>query len=254
MSHANVANWTLTDYERAAYEYSASLPLEHFMEATSQATQRKISWMSLDLIAAQRGRMQVFNELLVQYPQNGGLGQVVPDNMVIRSKRKIKSASSFNVVFEAVPPFWVLEYVSKSSRRKDYEANFIKYEQDLKVPYYLLFEPRGQELQLHHHNGMNYERVPANEEGRLGVPELEVEVALLKGWARFWHRGVLVPLPDDLQREVDVLREQLDQARAQSVREKRRAARQKHLAEQEKQRADRLAERLRALGVDPNSV
>src|ERR1700680_3013772 len=95
MPHANVANWTLADYERAAEEYCASLPLEHFMEATGQATQRKVSWVSLDLVAARRGNMQVFNELLMQYPRNGGLGQVVPDNMVIRNKSKIKSAGSF---------------------------------------------------------------------------------------------------------------------------------------------------------------
>src|SRR5215470_9799894 len=113
MSRANIANWALEDYERAAQDYCASLPLEHFMEATGQAMQRKISWDSLDLIALQRGNLQVFNELLIQYPRNGGLGQVVPDNMVRRSKRTIKSAGSFNVVFEAVGPFWVLEYVSK---------------------------------------------------------------------------------------------------------------------------------------------
>src|SRR5262249_24418957 len=68
MRPANLADWTLEDYERAAEEYCASLPLEHFMEAIGQSTQRKISWESLDLIAARRGNMQVFNELLVQYP------------------------------------------------------------------------------------------------------------------------------------------------------------------------------------------
>src|SRR5438105_8372986 len=114
MSHANVANWTLADYERAAAAYCARLPPEHFMEATGQATQRKVSWVSLDLVALRRGNMQVFNELLIQYPGNGVLGQVVPDNMVLRSKRKIKSASSFNVAFEPIKPFWVLEYVSQS--------------------------------------------------------------------------------------------------------------------------------------------
>ena len=31
------------DYERAAYDYSARLPLEHFMESTLQSTQRRIT-------------------------------------------------------------------------------------------------------------------------------------------------------------------------------------------------------------------
>jgi Uma2 family endonuclease len=42
------------------------------------------------------------------------------------------------------PPFWVLEYVSKDSERKDYTDRFRKYERELKVPYYLVFYPEDQ--------------------------------------------------------------------------------------------------------------
>ena len=56
-------------YEEAAQAYLRSLPPEHFMEATAQATQRKITLESLDLLHARRPDVQVFNELLVQYPQ-----------------------------------------------------------------------------------------------------------------------------------------------------------------------------------------
>jgi hypothetical protein len=38
------------EYEEAAQAYLRSLPLEHFMEATAQATQRKITLESLDLV------------------------------------------------------------------------------------------------------------------------------------------------------------------------------------------------------------
>jgi Uma2 family endonuclease len=253
----NVANWTLEDYERAAREYCARLPLEHFMESMAQSTQRKIAWNSLDLVAARRRSFQVFNELLVQYPINGDLGQVVPDNMVIRSRKKIKSGGSFNLPFESAHPFWVLEYVSPRNERKDYEDSFRKYEQHLRVPYYLLFHPEKQELRLYRHNGVSYDLVAANEHGRFAVPELEVEVGLLDGWARFWYQGELIPLPEDLQKEIDQLREQLEAARTQAVKERRRAERQKrraqqekHRAQQEKHRADAAEEevkRLRAL-------
>src|SRR5262249_51022993 len=129
------------------------------------------------------------------------------------------------------------------NRRKDYEDNFVKYQDDLNVPYYLLFEPERQELRLYRLHGKSYARVEPNKHGRLAVPELEVEVALLDGWARFWFRGELVPLPDDLQKEVDELREQLDQARTQAVEEKRRADRQRRRAEKEKGRAEKEKER-----------
>ena len=48
-----------------------SLPLEHFMESTPQATQRKITLESFDLIYVSRKDVQCFNELLVQYPIPG---------------------------------------------------------------------------------------------------------------------------------------------------------------------------------------
>jgi hypothetical protein len=41
-------------YYESAREYLRSLPLDHFMEATPQVHQRKISWDSLDLVHAQQ--------------------------------------------------------------------------------------------------------------------------------------------------------------------------------------------------------
>src|SRR4051812_3035561 len=49
-------------YESAAQDYLRSLPLEHFMEATSQATQRKITLECLDLLKVRRADVHVFNE------------------------------------------------------------------------------------------------------------------------------------------------------------------------------------------------
>jgi hypothetical protein len=68
-------------YAEAARKYLESLPLEHFMEATAQARQREITLESLALVKARRPDVQVFNELLVQYPLRGRKkpGQIVPD-------------------------------------------------------------------------------------------------------------------------------------------------------------------------------
>src|SRR5262245_43256944 len=159
MSHPDVTAWTVADYERAAEAYCAALPLEHFMEATRQAHQGHVTWQSLDLVRVYLPQVQAFSELLVQYPLNGHLGQVVPDNMVICCEESIHHTGSYNLPFEPARPFWVLEYVSASNKRKDYEENFRKYEQELKVPYYLIFDPETKDLQLHRHNGVAYERV-----------------------------------------------------------------------------------------------
>jgi len=227
-------------YEEYAREYLRSLPLEHFMEATAQARQREITLESLALVKARRPDVHVFNELLVQYPRPGRRrpGQVVPDNMVVMSEQPLEASSSYNLPLEPVGPFWVLEYVSKNNKRKDYEDNFDKYEQELKVPYFLLFYPETKDLTLYRHTGEKYASVMPNEHGRYPIPELELEIALLDGWVRYWHRGELLPLPADLQRDLEQARRRADEATARAEDLQRRLdAAERELADLRKRNA-----------------
>jgi Uma2 family endonuclease len=220
------------EYAKAAEAYLRSLPLEHFMEATAQATQREITVESLALIHARRPEIQYFNELLVQYPygRSNKIRQVVPDNMVVLCEQPIKAEGSYDLPLQPVGPFWVLEYVSKHNQRKDYEDSFRKYERELKVPYYLLFYPDNQDLTLFRLKGKKYQSVPANAAGRHPLRELEVEVALRDGWVRYWYQGELLPLPADLQRQNQQLQAQLTQ---------------------EREEKERLLAHLRKLGISP---
>jgi Uma2 family endonuclease len=138
---------------------------------------------------------------------------VVPDNMVVVHDEPIKAEGSYDVPLQPVGPFWVLEYVSKGSERKDYEDNMEKYERHLKVPYYLTFYPDNQEMTLYRHNGRKYVTVKPNGHGRHAIPPLEMEVALLDGWVRFWFRGELLALPADLLRQLDQTRRDLQETR-----------------------------------------
>lgn len=142
-------------YYKEAQDYLRKLPPKHFLEATPQATQREITLASLALVRAKRKEVQVFNELLVQYPlpRRRRPGQVVPDNMVVVHDKPIKAEGSYDLPLQAVAPFWMLEYVSKSNSRKDYDDNMRKYEHELKAPYYMLFVPDEQELTLYRHTG-----------------------------------------------------------------------------------------------------
>jgi hypothetical protein len=213
-------------YREAAQAYLRSLPLEHFMEAVPQATQRKITVASLELVYVHRPDIQCFNELLVQQPypvkktakptrRKRRLLQVVPDNMVVVHPEPIEAEGSYDVPLQPVSPFWVLEYVSRSNKRKDYEDNMEKYEHDMKVPYYLLFQPDILEMTLYRHNKRKYVSVKPNEHERYALPELEMEVTLLNDWVRFWFRGELLPLPGDLLRERDETKQQLGQTQRQ---------------------------------------
>ncbi|HTU17609.1 MAG TPA: Uma2 family endonuclease [Gemmataceae bacterium] len=231
------------EYENAAEAYLNSLPLEHFMEAAAQGQQRKITLESLDLVHARRADVQIFNELLVQYPRRGPrkIGQVVPDNMVVVWPEPIRVSVSYDIPLQPVGPLWMLEYVSKYNKRKDYEDNMQKYERELKVPYYLLFYPDAGELTLYRLRGRTYRSVPPNEQGRHAIEDLDVEVALLDEWVRFWYKGELLPLPADLQRDLDETRRQL--------RSMTRRAKEEHqarlAAEEEVQRLRAELERMR---------
>jgi Uma2 family endonuclease len=198
-------------YEEYAREYLRKLPPEHFMESTAQARQREITLASLALVRAARAAIHVFNELLVQYPvkRRKRPGQVVPDNMVVVSEEPITAELSYSTPVQPAGPFWVMEYVSRNNKRKDYKESFRKYERELRVPYYLIFYPDKQDLRLYRHTGEKYVKVKPNEHGRYAVSELKIEVALLDGWVRFWYEGKLLPLPEELQRDLDEVKHRL---------------------------------------------
>jgi Uma2 family endonuclease len=244
-------------YEEAEQQYLRNLPLEHFMEATAQGKQREITLESFALIHAARPEVQCFNELLVQYPRPTGtrLGQVVPDNMVVIYPEPIQARGSFNLPLQPVGPFLVLEYVSKHNMRKDYEGNMLKYQDSLRVPYYLLFYPDNEELTVFRLAGEKYVSVTPNAAGRLAIPDLELEVALLDGWVRFWFRSELLPLPGDLLRQLNTVRDQLNAERQARLAAEQRATAVAQLAETERQarlaaeaELARLREELKAKG------
>jgi Uma2 family endonuclease len=236
-------------YERTEREFYESLPLEHFMESVPHAHQRKITLESFDVIHARRPDIQCFSELLIQYPRPGygpeNPAQVVPDNMVVVHAEPIVAVGNFGTPFQPVGPTLVLEYVSKSSREKDYEDNYVKYEQYLKVPYYLVFDPEVVDLAVYRLVDDRYQTVQQNQHGRLAIPELEVEVAILGDWLRYWFRGELVPLTADLLHERDVAQRQLEVERRSRLAAEADAARKLEAERQSRLAAEAEAARLR---------
>jgi len=225
-------------YEAAAEEYLRKLKPENHMEATPQATQREITLASLALVHERRPEVQFFNELLVQYPVGNRKkpGQVVPDNMVVVHDEPIHALGHFTLALQPATPFWVMEYVSNSSKRKDYVGSMKKYEEDMKVPYYLLFYPDNQELSLFRHDGTRYASVLPDEAGLHPVPELAMAVSLTDGWARYWFRGEMLPLPGELLRSLD--------------RANRETARQRQRADQAERERGEMADRLARLQAE----
>jgi hypothetical protein len=90
-------------------------------------------------------------------------------------------------------------------------------------------------LTLFHLRNRKYRSVPPNEQGRHAIPELNLEAALLDDWVRFWHEGELLPLPADLQRDLDETRRQLRRMMRRADEQTRRADEQARRAEEERQ-------------------
>src|SRR5262249_8857135 len=139
--------------------------------------------------------------------------QVVPDNMVVVHPERIKASGSYDLPFQPVRPFWALDYLSKHTKRKDYDDNRRRYEHELKVPYYLLFDTDEQELMFFRRGARKYVLVKPNEQGRYTIPQLEMEIGLQDGWVRYWYKGERLSRPAELLRELEEVRRQIAEAR-----------------------------------------
>lgn len=231
--------WSRDDYERAAREYCERLPPEHYMEATPQATQRRITLASFAALNGRVPGLHLFNELLVQEFVKGSLRQVVPDNMVVLGELEPRERNYYCPEEEGRPVFWALEYVSPNTRRKDYVRNREIYERELEVPYYMIFDP-DRELAMLLRLGDDGQYAMAAQDAeteRYLLPELEMELGLVGGWVRYWHKGEMVPLPAELRAQTEEMAEQL--AKERELRQEVEAERDELLAERAEMTARR---------------
>jgi Uma2 family endonuclease len=148
---------------------------------------------------------------------------------------------------EGQAPLIVMEIVSGDGKeehdRTPLTGKFWVYEQGIRVPYYVIYDPETGSVEVYRLAADRYDSVPANERGHYPIEPLGVELGVWYGyfvnntgnWLRWWDaEGNLLPTEDELAEQ-----------------EHQRAEHEHQRAEQEHQRAEELAARLRALGVDP---
>jgi Uma2 family endonuclease len=159
---------------------------------------------------------------------------------------------------EVLRPLIVIEYVSgNGSEERDttpFRGKWWVYEQAIAATYYAIYEVERSTVELYHLAGGRYRPVTATVAGRLPVTELGVELGIWPGiyrgmdlpWLRVWDASTAQLLPSEEERA------EAERQRAESERQRAEAERQR--AEAERQRAIRLAEKLRSLGIDPDTV
>ena len=149
-------------------------------------------------------------------------------------------------------------------------GKFWVYEKIIRIPYYGIYEIVSGNLDVYHLHDFSYQRLEPNERGHYPIPLLGVELGVWQGayqnygqgqdqkWLRWWDLQGNLLLTGREQAELE--KYQAEQEKQRAEQEKQRAEQEKQRAEQEKQRAEqaeqraaRLAAKLQAMGIDPDT-
>ncbi|NEO43536.1 MAG: Uma2 family endonuclease [Moorea sp. SIO4A3] len=144
-------------------------------------------------------------------------------------------------------------------------GKFWVYEQIIRIPYYGIYQINNGSLEVYTLISGFYQKLTPNERGHYYISPLGVELGLWQGsyqnqtqlWLRWWdEQGNLLLIGDE---RAVLERERAEQERQRAEQERQRAEEAESIVEQERQRtqaalarAARLAEQLRAAGIDPD--
>ena len=154
---------------------------------------------------------------------------------------------------EYIPPLIAIELASGNgdeerdatplsfTRRREGEkpGKFWVYQQIIRIPYYAIYEINNGKLEVYHLVDFCYQKIQPNERGHYPIPPLGVELGLWQGsylnnpeqlWLRWW---------DEYGNLLLVGNEVAEYERLRAFAAERKAA--------------KLAERLRAMGIDPDA-
>ncbi|GET35618.1 Uma2 family endonuclease [Microseira wollei] len=132
-------------------------------------------------------------------------------------------------------------------------GKFWVYQQIIRIPYYAIYEIKNDKLEVYHLVDFTYHKLQPNERGHYPIPLLDVEIGLWRGtflnnpeqlWLRWWDLEGNLLLTG--QEEAALQRQRAEQ-------EQQRAEQERQRAEQAERKAAQLAERLRAMGIDPEA-
>ncbi|NEP16205.1 MAG: hypothetical protein F6J97_04790 [Leptolyngbya sp. SIO4C1] len=198
------------------------------------------------LVASNFGLVATVNKrLVVKAPDWLLVPQVtpVPEGVIRRSYTPHREGGPVAVVMEFLSETETGEY---SVRPVFPYGKLYFYEHILRVPTYVIFDPLDGMIEVRRRLQNGYELVQPNDAGRYWLPALNLWLGCWYGkrlettafWLRWWDEAGNLLLWSSEKAE----------------QERQRAEQERQRAEQERQRADALAEKLKALGVDPDAL
>jgi Uma2 family endonuclease len=173
---------------------------------------------------------------------------------------------SYVVWQEGVNPFVVVELLSPGTEKEDLgqteatpnqpPTKWDVYERILRIPYYILFDRYSNSLRAYQLNGGQYQAlIPEND--RIWIPELKMSLGVwqgrYQGIERLWLRwldsdGNWIPTDTEM---LETEQQQREQAQQQLKTERQQREQAEQQRDEAQQRAEYLAERLKALGINP---
>jgi Uma2 family endonuclease len=173
---------------------------------------------------------------------------------------------SYTPNLEGGPVAVVMEFLSDeeggelSVRSTPPYGKLYYYEQILKVPTYVTYDPYIPTLEVRCLQNDRYVLQQADQNGRFWIPEMNLSLGLWFGerlgqtthWLRFWDAAgnLLLWSAEQTERE----RQRAEQESLRAEQESLRAEQESLRAEQERQRSEFLLSKLRELGVDPDTL
>ncbi|QSV61511.1 MAG: hypothetical protein HEQ26_00790 [Dolichospermum sp. DL01] len=221
---------------------------------------------SLELSGYIQSTMLIAANLGICATMNDKLVVKAPDWFFVQTVLPLSGTTdrrSYTPHLEGEIPRVVMEFCSDIDG-KEYSAKctfppgkWFFYEQILQVPTYVIFNHLTVELEVHQIESGQYKLQPTDENNRYWITDMGLFLGLWEGekegrigyWLRWWDQaGNLLPWAVE---KVEQEQQRTEQERQRAEQESQRAEQERQRAEQERQRAERLAEQLRALGIDP---
>lgn len=189
---------------------------------------------------------------LLWYPVEGRPTiRAAPDAMVAIGRPKGHRGSYRQWEEGGIPPQVVFEVLSPGNRPPEMIRKF-RFHERYGVQEYYVYDPDRGELRGWQRQGSELRELPTVD-GWVS-PRLGVRFELSGGTLRLYGPdGRPFATYVELARRRDEAERQAEAAHLFAEAERQRAEAEQQRAEAERQRADRLAERLRALGIDPDS-
>jgi Uma2 family endonuclease len=173
---------------------------------------------------------------------------------------------------EFVAPLIAIEFVSGNGLEErdatppsetEKAGKFWVYEQAIRIPFYVIFNGWQDHVEVYQLLNGRYAKMQPNDRGHYPIAPMGVEIGLQQEstttWLRWWDESGNLLLTGD-ERAIAEKQARLDaeaianQERTIANQERMIAAQERLAKEQAEQKAQRLAERLRALGLDPDEI